>query len=938
MQPARSPHPAAAASAHEHLTSTGTAHHRTKVDTMRHAAYSWTPHAALSSILACAAATLRRAGLATLVAVMATGSVWGQVTVHEADGRVTIANDFVKIVVEPDSVGISQTFFAAKGGEWVRVAEAFRPPSPRPTSTTELYLDRSNEHGRALRVAEAYRIIVSEVLDAVEVTVHERDQVQITLSGTTEKVHVQQTMTLRAQEASVHIDVRGELQDDPPRLEYLLSPFAFAEAGAPDFTHLPAYKRSPGDVVGDRAFFSPAAIVQKGGLFAAIVPDVDKINAHVVYAQEARPQKHRWIFGVPIDSSRISLPAVLDLELVSGMTNHPLVAYGMMDVITEQHVYWRHENAGGTLVRTLSNRVVRYGMDLLLAADAEPNLGYRRASRFLWERYGSRHMQRPRPQAMPLADYATTLYPASFSYKGYTVEFSAGVPEMVHRDPEGPDDWNSWQEWEMDDLPVGMLRLTAPQWFHLTYNTAWWNNMADASGLYYWGQELGDAKLIDKARRIVNLTLTAPQSEGLFPALYDLDARRWKRSLWQFPSQGYDPDETRTYWNWEESDYHTASASVTAGYLMEFHRLFEKDPRILTYVRRFGDFLIDRMEPDGSVPAWFDEHLVPRPSMRWNAEGGANVWVLSELYRATGEEHYLSAATRAALFLINEVLPTQRWVDFEALYSCAVKAETFFDERTGQPPRNAMAMSWALQGFVSLFETSGDRQFLDAAVAVADYASLLQTVWAPHYIITAYPFGGFSSQIGDAEWLDQRDHRFAGILVRLGLLAGRQDLMERGVAAARSSLTLVTHPRHVQNGIYNAPTFPLGLGPENIDHEGFPQTPLRSGPSWAEVGGLMAAADVLRLLGGLYVDVERGLAVGVDGLAVRRYALEGQTLTIEVSRLLSALPVPYEKPYRVHLKVEGLPDEGPYDLVIGNQAYAALTRAQLADFPVEILP
>ena len=883
-------------------------------------------------------AMLRSAAIAILVATIAAGPVRGQVTVEEKDGRVVIANGLVRAVFEPDADGISQTFFSAKGSEWVRVAEAFRPPSPRPTNTTELYLDRSNEHGRALGVAEAYRIIVSDVLDAVEVTVRDGEQVQVELTGATEKVRVQQTVTLRAGKSSVHIDVRGELQEDPPRLEYLLSSFTFAEDGPPDFSHIPAYKRSPGDVVGDRAFFSPAALVQTGGLFAAIVPDLDQINEHPVYAQEARPQKHRWIFGVPIDSSKISLPAVLDLELVSGMTNHPILAYGMMDVITEQHVYWRHENAGGTLLRTLSGNIVRYGMDLFLAADAEPHRGYRRAARFLWERYGRPHMLRPRPQAMPLADYATTLYPASFAYKGYTVEFPAGAPEMVHRDPNGPVEWNSWQQWDMEGQPVGMLRLTAPQWFHLTYNTAWWNNVADATGLYSWGQELGDASLMDKARRIINLTLTAPQDQGLFPSLYDLDERRWQKSLWRFPSQGYDPDETRNYWNWEDSDYHTASASVTAGYLMEFYRAFEKDPRILAYVQRFGSFLIDHMEPDGSVPAWFDENLEPRPSMRWNAEGGANVWVLSELYRATGDELYLSAATRAAQFLVDEVLPTQRWVDFEALYSCAVKAETFFDARTGQPPRNAMAMSWALQGFVSLFETTGDRRFLDAAEAVADYASLLQTVWAPHYIITAYPFGGFSSQIGDAEWLDQRDHRFAGILVRLGLLAGRQDLIERGIAAMRSSLTLVNHPRHVQNGIYNVPTFPLGLGPENIDHEGFPQTPLRSGPSWAEVGGLMAAAAVLRQLGGLYIDVARDLAVGVDGLAVRRYALEGRTLTIEVSRLLSALPVPYEKPYRVHLRVEGLPDEGPYDLVIGDQAYAALSRAQLTDFPVEIKP
>ena len=875
--------------------------------------------------------------LLLLMAALTTGSA-AQVTVHTAENGLEISNGQVSVMVERDEEGISQTFFAAREGTWVEVAEAFRPPNPRPATTTALYLDRSNEHGRALEVADAYRIIVPEVLTSYEVTAQHDDHVTVTLSGSTAIAEVEQSLTLRSGAASVHIDVRAELKGDPPRLEYLLSPIAFAEEGTPEFSHAPAYKRSPGDVIADRVFFAPATIVQTGGQFAAIVPDLNLINEHRVYAERARPQKHRWIFGVPIDSSRITLPAVLDLELVSGMTSQPLMAYGLMDVIAEQHVYWRHVNAGGTFVRTLSSRELRYGMDLLLASDALPNRGFQRASQFLWEQYGQHYIRQPRPQALPFAEYARALYPASFDYKGYTVEFENNKPIMVHRAPEGPQAWNSWQEWEAGGQSMGMLRLTAPQWFHLTYITAWWNNVADALGLAYWGEALSDASIGEKVDKVINSVLAAPQNEGLFPSLYDLDKQSWQRSLWRFPGEDYDPNETRTYWDWETSDYHTAAAAVTAGYLMEFYRLGREDPRILAFVQRFGDFLVDRMAPDGAVPAWFDANLQSRPSMRWNAEGGANVWVLSELFRATEESQYLDAAIRAAQFLLDEVLPTQRWVDFEALYSCAVKAETFHDERTGQPPRNAMAMSWALQGFVSLYEVTREDKYLDAAEAVADYAGLLQTVWAPHYIITAYPFGGFSSQIGDAEWLDQRDHRFAGILVRLGLLTGRQDLIERGVAAARASLALVTHPRHTANGIYNAPTFPFGLGPENIDHEGFPQTPLRSGPSWAEVGGLMAAADVMKQLGSLYIDVARDIAVGVDGLAVHAYRLDGRALTVDTARLLSELPVPYGGSYPAVIRIEGLPDEGPFDLTIGGQNYRGLSAKDLASFPITITP
>ena len=109
-----------------------------------------------------------------------------------------------------------------------------------------------------------------------------------------------------------------------------------------------------------------------------------------------------------------------------------------------------------------------------------------------------------------------------------------------------------------------------------------------------------------------------------------------------------------------------------------------------------------------------------------------------------------------------------------------------------------MSMIWALQAFTSLYETTGDNVWLDHAQAMADYLSLYQTVWAPPYIITAYPFGGASSQLGDADWLDIRSHRMAGPMVRLGRIGGRQDLMERGVALARSSFTLVVHPRHTR--------------------------------------------------------------------------------------------------------------------------------------------
>jgi hypothetical protein len=185
--------------------------------------------------------------------------------------------------------------------------------------------------------------------------------------------------------------------------------------------------------------------------------------------------------------------------------------------------------------------------------------------------------------------------------------------------------------------------------------------------------------------------------------------------------------------------------------------------------------------------------------------------------------------------------------------------------------------------------------------------------------------------LGDAEWLDQRAHRFADPFVRIGLLTGRQDLIARGVAAARSSLTLANHPRHQTNGIYRYTDFPVGLGPENIDHEGFPQRPLSSGPSWNSVGGLAGVAHVMDRLGGVYVDFDKNLAVGLDGVKVISFQRQGQTLRLKLENQLATLPVPYDEPYSIELRVVGLPP-GQYTLYLNDRPPQQVDADALSHF------
>jgi hypothetical protein len=126
---------------------------------------------------------------------------------------------------------------------------------------------------------------------------------------------------------------------------------------------------------------------------------------------------------------------------------------------------------------------------------------------------------------------------------------------------------------------------------------------------------LNDPSLIDKATRIINFTLSSPQQEGMFPALYDVKKKKWIGSLWSPPLEKYKPDSIANYWDWENGAYQSSSASVTAGFLMQYRRTCEDNPGILPFVQRYGDFLVNNLQANGCVPAWFNKELKPLPSM-----------------------------------------------------------------------------------------------------------------------------------------------------------------------------------------------------------------------------------------------------------------------------------------------------------------------------------
>lgn len=840
-------------------------------------------------------------------------------SVVQEDGVTEIANQHIKVRCIRTDAGIEQEFFARNGSTWDLIAASFRPSPSRPAGASPLY-DSS--------LAPEHRLLTFEGLSRVQEIVHSADGASIILSGEIRSHRIQEIITLGTDAYHVHVEVMVTLAGLPPCLEYALSTYTFVVDGEPEFVHSPALKFADDDVIGDRVFESPAVMLQHETRFIGLVPDLDFINQYGVVARGARQVATGNAFSVSFDHSKVTMPTGLDLLMESGWTKRPLVGYGIIDAIATHHMHWRHPS-DGTMVRELAADTLRYAFDLFVSASAPRFRGYQHIIRYQWERYGRHYFRQPRPQAMPFNEYARVCYPASFAYLGSDVVLEAGERMAAHQAPSGYPNLPSWLEWNIDGQPVGGYRNNAPQWYDLIGNTMFWNNVRDAVALHWWGQRLGDDSLAEKARRGVNLALAAPQHGGLFPTIYRFHSHRWQNNHWE-PPMALDPQRTELlserYFNDFSTSYHTASMSKTAANLLRYNRLCEDDPRILPYVKRYADFIVTHIDESGCVPAWFSPELQPNPHLRWNSESGVHVWFLADLYTATGDEVYLTAAKRIADFITQKILPQQRWLDTECFFSCGSKPMNFYDAYQRQEPRGTLSMIWAAEGFAALYRATGEHAFLELGEQVLDYALVFQAVWHPHFIVTAYAFGGWNTDNGDAAWLDARQGEFADIVISYGKLLGRQDLIERGIASARAGLTLVNHPLHVDNEIYSFPNFPYGLGPENIDHEGFPQSTMRTDASWGEVAGLCGAADIMRQLGGAYIDVERDIAVGVDSIIIQSVTRTDRVLQVNIVNPLSQLPTPYLAPFEIQLQVVGLPD-GLYEMVVNG-----LTRNHFRSF------
>lgn len=582
-------------------------------------------------------------------------------------------------------------------------------------------------------------------------------------------------------------------------------------SGPVDFVWSQNIKNEAGDIVPNWSFKSPAVMLQQGKVFTALMPEL---------------------------SDRRSDPLALDLDVTSDKL--PWLSYGAVASQPYGHSYFRRSPDAGP--RVVAGEIeYRYS---IVASEQPYKLGYRRVVRRLWSHEGHKELLQSndlqqnvtRPELVTFDDWRTDTWVryANTVYRGFDCGNQRCGTLVSNRNSEG--DWGK----------------PAPDaWFN-----AWFQTLRSAYGWYLYGQRSNNKDIEEKAESILNLALKSPQDHGAFPTVYMLNTKQWIRD---------------DGWAGYADDYHTFCMSWTAYWMLQWGKNLtpNREKEILAFVRPYGDFLVKHQLASGVIPSWYDSNLEPRSEFRdFNAETAASALLLASLGEATGDHTYANAAERAMNFITKEVLPRQRWFDFETFKSCARKPYDFYDAWTAQYPQNNLATIQAAKAYLQLYEVTKNREYLQQGTQVLDYLLLTQQVWN-NPAFSPKVVGGFTTQNTDAEWSDARQGYAAVLLWDYYKATDNQEYLERAVAAARSTFAVAPWENWAHTGY--------------LDEQG-----ALTGFHWGPGSALTSVEMMSPTLGDAFINLKEKQGVGFNACSLRNITVIGHSITVDLETFPSS--------------------------------------------------
>lgn len=601
----------------------------------------------------------------------------------------------------------------------------------------------------------------------------------------------------------------------------------------------------PGYVAGDHAFRSPALLFADDRQVLVLVLDIDDLDAL---------QKAGLRAWLDYDHARCAI------TLAAG-------DYRTGDI----HVTYRPRQLdyAGQAVRLRVHVVTSQAKE-----DVENPFGL--AARELWRRWGHALHEQGGAQLAPLKKYCEYITRWTFT-------------------PE-PDGWGDtvWQSFEVNgrkcgapvfivdvaqhpSVPMDQRKWREPR---AVWNQTWFSTQRCANGILRYARLTDNKELEERARLMTEFALSAPQTDGLFPAVFTTgrgsyqlykDTADWDRGWWT--------NSNRRPRGVSEQACHIVDAAFTARLLLEWNDL-KKNDEIIPYVTTFADRLLRLQRPSGAYPGWVEPDGSVPATLAEGPESAMSAAFLLELaQRLTNDARaaqWTDSAKKALEYLEHGPIAQARWEDFETYFSCSRWGTPGQKvERNGLYKQNTFSPFWCAEAMLAGYRALGEKRYLELGRRCLDELSLYQQVWEPAYI-PAKTHGGFGVMNLDGEWNDARQSLFAPLFLEYYRETGLSEYFERGVAALRSSFAMLYCPENevVKKNYERRHTFfgpeSYGFMMENIYHGGPGGQPIGVFTifTWGNGAALASAGKILDLYGDVFVDVERKVAFGIDGCNV----------------------------------------------------------------------
>ncbi|MHA1358481.1 MAG: hypothetical protein ACTSRC_10225 [Candidatus Helarchaeota archaeon] len=708
-----------------------------------------------------------------------------------------------------------------------------------------------------------------------------QSETQLSFQLNDEKIYMKLEITLLKPDL---IHFRYDLKPNTSlKLSKLIAKYNILLDSKPTFTWVPHIRPKKDYVIGDHVFRSPVIIYVKDNHGIAMFPDLDILC-------ESRPSQSFMDLNLQIDETG----------------GFPQISYGFGKYKPVEHIFFRHKRKKRFKIKKRTE--LSFGYYIKIFRDTSVSEILNAVNNFLWEKYGHVLLYHNLdPQILPYDTNVEEGFKAIFerqkSWANFTIN---GVPcggsfqsswigkhkkkykFVTAAEAERHETGNFGQRIERESFWGGLIMYFSNSlwwikrfaWFtshfavmrrvaEIWYN-AWFMNLRTGYAFRYFGELWADENLIDKGTRTLNTVLNLPQIRGVFPSIvfpetWDANTYCTINGLKAFIYTDL---------------YNLVDVSLTMYWALKFYQDFEQREAIKENCEALLDLYEEIQLDNGAIPIYLsfkEDNQTPIISdiLIDSASTSAQLMFLMEYYKVSNNARIVSIAEKIADYLTTEIIPTDKWHDFEPFFSCTNFPLDFYCHYTQSHVMNALCIYWTAEGLKELYKVTDNVKYLDAGERVLSILSLFQQVWNMPYI-SFNTFGGFCSQNADAELSDARQGLFVRVYMEYYLLTGKDEYMERGIATLRACWAMQLLEEYKDQcpgniaGLKTVKTIDRGAVFENYGHSGNDyRVPGYIFPDWGIGTSASATAYVKKHFGDLFIDFKEQKVWGIDGILIQ---------------------------------------------------------------------